>query len=137
MPSRDLDTATRAALLGALATLDGLRHVECVGERVEVALPALHGEGGIPERDVAWLVRAARRWRALDPRICAVLRSEGVRGCHPSPAACWALTTLLARSTRVLPVPAWVYGSLRREWIRLHGYAPPIELVPQSKEDTP
>ena len=34
-------------------------------------------------------------------------------------------------------VPAWVYGSLRREWIRLHGYAPPIELVPQSKEDTP
>ena len=133
--SQALDSATRARLLHAVAALHELREVELVGTQIEAAALALHEGVGLTSREVERVCSCAARWASLPARLRALYASALTGDTSTRTAASSGLSRILGASTR--PAAGTTYAVLRREWMRVHGYAPPIELVPVHKEDTP
>jgi len=129
-----MKTDTRVRLLHALAVLHSLRDVEFVGSTIETIVLALHENDGMTCQDVDRACLFARRWHALSARLRAFYASALVSTRSTRRSAVGALWRVLNASRA--PVSGAVYGALRQEWIRVHGYAPPLELVPIQKEDT-
>lgn len=130
-----LDSATRVRLLRAVAALHELREVELVGTQIEAVALALHEGVGLTSREVERVCSCAARWVALPARLRALYASSLAGDTSTRTAASSGLSRILGASAR--PVAGTTYAVLRREWVRVHGYSPPLELVPFPKEDTP
>lgn len=132
MPSPDMtDHEIRARILRACSILLELYEFEPVGYLIETARGSLVGHDGITLEELERLSVYADYWASLSRRLrrlyAHALASHGA----PRGAAIAALWHAFSAHKQPSSVAGHTYGILRREWVRLYGYHPPIELVPK------